>query len=48
MNTKWMKNMSRDQVQAVNDEFSKWVKDGVLPGTAPAPIEAADEQMAQQ
>lgn len=40
MNSKWMKDLSRDQVQEVNDNFKKWVKDGVLPGSAP-PVASA-------
>ncbi|KAI1806599.1 hypothetical protein F4811DRAFT_510628 [Daldinia bambusicola] len=31
MNNAWMRGMSQDEVQKVNESFQKWVKDGVLP-----------------
>ncbi|KAI1384125.1 uncharacterized protein F4822DRAFT_418790 [Hypoxylon trugodes] len=32
MNNAWMRGMSQDKVQKVNEGFQKWLKDGVLPG----------------
>jgi len=31
MNSKWMKNLSQAQVQDVNQNFERWIKDGVVP-----------------
>lgn len=31
MNNAWMKNLSQDEVQKVNDNFQKWMKDGTVP-----------------
>lgn len=46
MNSKWMKNLSRDEVQKTNDSFQRWIKDGILPGSAEAAIPAvAAEEM---
>jgi paired amphipathic helix protein Sin3a len=34
MNSPWMKNMSQEDVQKMNEDYQKWVKDGVpLPST---------------
>ncbi|KAI9737685.1 MAG: Transcriptional regulatory protein sin3 [Claussenomyces sp. TS43310] len=33
-NVRWMENLTHEQVQKVNDEFSHWMQDGVLPGRA--------------
>jgi paired amphipathic helix protein Sin3a len=32
MNSKWIKNLTQGQVQAVNEGFEKWVRDGIIPG----------------
>lgn len=32
-NVKWMENMTHEQVQKVNDDFTNWVQNGVLPGS---------------
>ncbi|KAI0839135.1 paired amphipathic helix protein Sin3b [Hypoxylon sp. FL0890] len=32
MNNAWMRGMSQDEVQKVNEKFQKWFKDGVAPG----------------
>ncbi|RQM05870.1 hypothetical protein DH86_00002181, partial [Scytalidium sp. 3C] len=37
MNTPWMKDLDHEQVQKVNEDFEKWMKDGIVPGTQPAP-----------
>jgi hypothetical protein len=34
MNSKWMRNLSQGHVQAINEGFEKWVKDGILLGSA--------------
>lgn len=31
MNNSWMRGLSQDEVQAANEEFQKWFKDGVSP-----------------
>jgi paired amphipathic helix protein Sin3a len=36
MNTPWMRNLSQGQVQRVNEEFDRWIKEGVVPGTVAA------------
>ncbi|KAI1138205.1 paired amphipathic helix protein Sin3b [Hypoxylon sp. FL0543] len=33
MNNAWMRGMSQDEVQKVNENFQKWFKDGVAPDT---------------
>ncbi|KAI1772684.1 hypothetical protein F4818DRAFT_425208 [Hypoxylon cercidicola] len=33
MNNAWMRGMSQDEVQKVNENFTKWFKDGVSPST---------------
>lgn len=33
MNNAWMRGMSQDEVQKVNENFQKWFKDGVSPST---------------
>ncbi|EJT80972.1 hypothetical protein GGTG_00962 [Gaeumannomyces tritici R3-111a-1] len=34
MNNAWMKDMSQDEVQGINEDFQKWAKDGALPSGA--------------
>lgn len=34
MNSPWMKDMSREEVQKINEDYQKWVKDGVPPPTS--------------
>jgi paired amphipathic helix protein Sin3a len=36
MNNSWMKNMSQEEVQRVNEDYQKWVKDGIPPPRLPA------------
>lgn len=39
MNTAWMKDMTQGQVQKINEDFEKWMKEGVIPST-PVPTAA--------
>jgi paired amphipathic helix protein Sin3a len=41
-NTSWMRNMSQDQVQKVNEDYQRWINDGVAP-TSDIRGEPADE-----
>ena len=34
MNSPWMKNMSREEVQSVNEDYQKWVREAVSPPSA--------------
>lgn len=34
MNNAWMKDLSQVEVQGINEDFQRWAKDGVAPGTA--------------
>lgn len=36
MNNAWMKNLDRDEVAKKNNDFRKWIDDGVIPGSADA------------
>lgn len=38
----WMKNLPQDEVQKANENFQKWVKDGVAPSSS-----ARDEPMGE-
>lgn len=44
-NNNWMKNISREQVEKVNNDFKKWMDEGVLPGNSDAA--SGDVEMAQ-
>jgi paired amphipathic helix protein Sin3a len=45
MNNAWMKGKSRDEVAQKNDEFKKWMEDGVLTSAAQhtAPVDVDDD-----
>lgn len=47
MNNAWMKGKSRDEVAQKNDEFKKWIEDGVLASSSAAqqstPMEVDDD-----
>jgi paired amphipathic helix protein Sin3a len=45
MNNLWMKGMSKDEVERKNEEFKRWVKDGILTGAHREQAEE-DESMA--
>jgi paired amphipathic helix protein Sin3a len=34
MNNAWMKGLDRDEVANVNNDFKKWIEDGIVPGSA--------------
>lgn len=43
MNNTWMKGLDRDEVANVNNDFKKWMDEGIVPGSTPAP--PADTEM---
>ncbi|KAI1761812.1 hypothetical protein GGR53DRAFT_504197 [Hypoxylon sp. FL1150] len=42
MNNAWMRGMSQDEVQKVNENFNRWFRDGVAPGGANGQGEGGD------
>jgi paired amphipathic helix protein Sin3a len=42
LNSPWMKNMSHSQVEKTKGDFDLWMKEGVLPGSAPATTAPAE------
>ncbi|KAI1298535.1 hypothetical protein F5Y03DRAFT_367635 [Xylaria venustula] len=45
MNNAWMRGLSQDDVQKVNEKFSKWFNDGVAPATTSNVRGDGDEEM---
>ena len=42
MNNLWMKGMSKDEVERKNEEFRRWVKDGILAGAHREQVDEGD------
>ena len=45
LNSTWMKGMTHEEVQKVTGDFKRWVDEGVVPGSAPAPDAATDQMV---
>lgn len=44
MNNSWMKGLDRDEVANINNDFKKWMEEGIVPGSA-STVPSADTDM---